>query len=283
MKNTIKGIDFDEYYELIEILGQGHFGKVIKCRNKSTNEINAVKIIDKEKLDKKDLAFIRQEKNYLKLIKHPNIICLKDYFEDKSRIYIVTDCYNGGDLISFIDKRLKEDGGVSEKTAAKIIKKIAEGIKYLNIFGIIHRDIKPDNIMFGEKNDIKSLKIIDLGVCRTVSYGELASEPIGTNGYISPEIYMHQNYSFKVDVWSLGVILYLMITGGVLPFDDENMDHHIIGKKVICLQQEYPEKYFGKKSKGLISLLDKIFEKKDSKRISINDLLKDEWFDMIKK
>ena len=153
----------------------------------------------------------------------------------------------------------------------------------MNFFGIIHRDIKPENIMFADKKDIKSLKIIDLGVCHTLTYGELAEAPIGTNGYIAPEIYLHHNYSFKVDIWSLGVILYLIITGGILPFDDENMDNQIIGKKVLYLQQEYPEEYFGNKSKGLISLLDKMLEKNDKKRININELYKDNWFENLKK
>ena len=136
--------------------------------------------------------------------------------------------------------------------------------------------------MFAQENEIKSLKIIDLGVCETISYGEFASQPIGTNGYISPEIYLHHNYSFKIDVWSLGIILYLLITGGVLPFDDENMDSQIIGKKVIYLQQEYPGKYFGNKSKSLITLLDKMLEKNEKKRINISDLIKDNWFEMFK-
>ena len=89
----------------------------------------------------------------MQLIKHPNILSLKDYYEDKKNIYIITDCCNGGDLLSFIDEKNKEKVQISEKIAAKITKKIAEGIRYLNYFGIIHRDIKPENIMFVDKND----------------------------------------------------------------------------------------------------------------------------------
>ena len=283
IKNHIKNLDFEEYYEKLEKTGHGHFGKVYKCKNKLTGQIYAAKIINKHEIEEKDLDLIRQEKNYLHLIKHQNIITLKDYFEDKNFIYFVTEYYSGGDIITFLEKKQKENSKVTEKTAAKIIKKIAEGIKYLNFFGIIHRDIKPENIMFAEQNEIKSLKIIDLGVCQTISYEELASEPIGTNGYISPEIYLHHNYSFKIDIWSLGVILYLLITGGILPFDDEKMDSQTIGKKVIYLQQEYPEKYFGNKSKSLITLLDKMLEKNDNKRININELIKDSWFEILKK
>ena len=187
---------------------------------------------------------------------------------------------SGGDLryhLSYYSKPFTED------MIKFIIINISLCLQYIHKKGIIHRDIKPENIMFAEQNEIKSLKIIDLGVCQTISYEELASEPIGTNGYISPEIYLHHNYSFKIDIWSLGVILYLLITGGILPFDDEKMDSQTIGKKVIYLQQEYPEKYFGNKSKSLITLLDKMLEKNDNKRININELIKDSWFEILKK
>ena len=279
VKKAIHDLSFDDFYELGEKIGQGNFAKVFKCTNKFSNKLYSVKRIDKTVLKPKDLELIHQERSYLNLIKHPNIIGLKDYFEDKKFMYLVTEFCSGGDLITFLEKNQK----ISEKTAAKIVRKIAEGIRYLNIFGIIHRDIKPENILFSEDNDIKSLKIIDLGVCKTLTYGQMASEPIGTNGYISPEIYMHQEYSFKTDIWSLGIILYLLITQGILPFDNENMDNKVIGKKVIYLQQEYPDEYFGKCSKSLMNLLDKMLEKNMEKRIDINSLLKDNWFNVIKK
>ena len=279
IKKAIHDLSFTDFYELGEQLGQGHFARVCKCKNKNSKKFYAVKIVNKEDLKLKDLELIHQEKSFLSLIKHPNIICLKDYFEDKKSMYFVTDFYSGGDLITFLEKNTK----ISERTAAKIIRKIAEALKYLNIFGIVHRDIKPENILFSEENEIKSLKIIDLGVCKTLTYGQTANEPIGTNGYISPEIYLHKEYSFKTDIWLLGIILYLLITQGILPFDHEKMDNKVIGKKVIYLQQEYPEEYFGKCSKSLINLLDKMLEKNYEKRIDINSLLKDSWFNIIKK
>ena len=110
----------------------------------------------------------------------------------------------------------------------------------------------------------------------------MAKEPIGTNGYISPEIYLHNDYSYKTDIWSLGVILYLLITEGLLPFDNENMDYKVIGKKVLCLQQEYPDAYFRDKNPGLIKLLDEMLEKCPQKRININDLMKHSWFNILK-
>ena len=283
IKNSIKDYNFYDFYDIMNDLGEGHFGKVCKCKNKKSNDYFAVKIINKPKLNSVDLELIRQEKNFLKLIKHENIISLKDFFEDKQYIYFITDFYEGGDLLSYLEEKQKNKEKISEKNCARIIRKIAQGIQYLNCFGIIHRDIKPENIMFARDSNIKTLKIIDLGVCKTLSYGQKTNEPIGTNGYISPEIYLHKEYSYSIDVWSLGVILYLLITGGILPFDDINMDCKVIAKKVIYLQQDYPEEFFGDKSKKLVNLLDKMLEKDENKRIDINNLLKDSWFDIIKK
>ena len=279
VKKAIHDLSFNDFYELGEAIGEGTFAKVSKCTNKHSNKVYAVKVINKTKLKPKNLELIHHERSYLNLIKHPNIVGLQDYFEDKKFIYLVTDYYSGGDLLSYIEKNHE----ISEKTAAKIVRKIAEGIKYLNIFGIVHRDIKPENILFAEENNIKSIKIIDLGVCQTLTYGQMANEPIGTNGYISPEIYMHKEYNFKTDIWSLGIILYLLITQGILPFDNDNMDNKVIGKKVIYLQQEYPEEYFGKCSIALKNLLDKMLDKNMDKRIDIISLLNDSWFYIIKK
>ena len=283
IKNSIKDYSFYDNYELMQELGEGHFGKVCKCKSKKTNDIYAVKLINKIKLNSIDLQLVRQEKNYLKLIKNENIISLKDIFEDKKNIYLVTDYYSGGDLLTYLEEKQRCKEKITEKNCARIILKIAKGIQYLHNFGIMHRDIKPENIMFGRDSNIKTLKIIDLGVCKTLSFGEKAKEPIGTNGYIPPEIYKQKEYSFKVDVWSLGVILYLLVTGGILPFDDVNMDCKVIAKKVVYLQQEYPEEYFGNKSDKLIHLLDKMLDKSYKNRIDIDTLLKDEWFEIIKK
>ena len=282
LKNAIKDYNFNDYYELLNTVGEGHFGKVYKCKNKKLDEIYAVKIINKTKLKPIDVDLIRQEKNYLSLIKHENIISLKDFFEDKQNIYFITEFYEGGDLFQYLEETQKIGEQISEKNCARIIRKTAQSICYLNFFGIVHRDLKPENIMFARPYNFKTLKLIDLGVCKTLSFGQTAKDPIGTNGYVSPEIYLHKGYSFKVDIWSLGVILYFLSTG-ILPFDDHNLDNKTLAKKVVYLQQEYPIEYFGNKSKRLINLLDKMLEKNENKRININSLLRDCWFDIIKK
>ena len=282
LKINIDNINFENEYETKEKIGEGHFAEVKKCLEKKSGKEYAVKIITKTNLKKKDLDLIIQEKNYMKLIKHPNVVSLIKDFEDEKYIYLVMEYYKGGDLFSYMYENRKKQKNFGEKTIAKIIKIIAQTIQYLNYFGIVHRDLKPENIVFGIKDDISSLTLIDLGVAITLPYGKTSSEPVGTLDYISPEIFSRKPYSHKVDVWSLGIILYILFTmGKIYPFDSDSKDKEerekIIGKKIVFLQQEYPPEFFGNKSKYLISLIDKSLEKSPDKRISIDEFLNNYW------
>ena len=276
-------IKIEDLFEFKEKIGQGNFGLVRKCIEKNTGKEYAVKIMDKNKIKKKDLQFIIQERNYMILIKHPNIVSLVQDFEDENFIYFVMEYFKGGDLAKYM-KRIKENMKEKnlERIAAKVIRIIAQGVEYLNQFGIVHRDLKPENIVFGIEDDIKSIKIIDLGVAITLPFGQQSSDPIGTLAYISPEMFTHNPYSYKVDVWAIGILLYWLVSGGILPFDDEKNDEHIMGKKVVFMHQEYPEKYFGDKSKSLFNLIDKTLEKNPEKRINIHNFLDEEWLNKYK-
>jgi len=238
--------------------------------------------VDKQKLDSKDLGYIIHEKNYMKLIKHPNIVSLIEDFENEKYIYLVMEYYKGGDLFSYIYEYYKNKKMISEKNVAKIIKIIAQCVQYLNYFGIVHRDLKPENIVFGENDNINSLTIIDLGVAITLSEGQTSTVHLGTLEYISPEILTGKPYGKGVDVWSIGIILYNLLTlGSIFPFDCDSKDKkerdENIGKKIVFLQQEYPKEFFGNKSKYLISLIDRALEKSPEKRITIDDFLNNFW------
>lgn len=260
-KEETNFLKIEDLYEFKEKIGEGHFGTVKRCIEKKTGEEYAVKIMYKNKIKPQDLDLVIKERNYLCLIKHPNIVSLIKDFEDENCLYFVMEYFKGGDLGKYL-ARVKDNKEKNlERIAGKIIKIIAQGVQYLNQFGIVHRDLKPENIVFGKENEIKSIKIIDLGVCITLPYGKKSSEAIGTLAYIAPEMYTHKEYTYKVDVWSIGILLYYLVTGGVLPFDDEKNDEDVLGKKVVYTHQEYPEKYFGDKSKSLISVIDKALEK----------------------
>ena len=276
LEENINYIKIEDKYEIKDKIGQGHFGVVKKCIEKSTGKEYAVKIMNKTKLKEKDLQLVIKERNYISLIKHPNIVSLIQDYEDETYIYFVMDYFKGGDLAKYLSN-IEKDGKNLEKISAKIIKIIAQGVQYLNNFGIVHRDLKPENIIFEKENDIKSIKIIDLGVAITLPYGNHATDPIGTLDYIAPEIFLHKPYCHKVDVWSIGILLYYLATGGILPFDDGKSDDNTVGKRIVFTHQEYPDNLFGDKNKSLICLIDKALEKSPEKRISINEFLKEEW------
>ena len=282
LKICINNINFDDKYEIKEEIGEGHFAVVKKCINKNNNREYAVKIIDKQKLEKKDIELIMQEKNYMKIIKHPNIVSLIEDFENEKYIYLVMEYYKGGDLFSYIYEYYKNKKMISEKNISRIIKIIAECIQYLNYFGIVHRDLKPENIVFGENENISTLTIIDLGVAITLPEGQTSTSHIGTLEYSSPEVLTGKPYGKGVDVWSIGIILYTLFTlGSVFPFDCDSKDKkerdETVGKKIVFLQQEYPKEFFGNKSKYLINLIDRALEKNPEKRIKIDDFLNNFW------
>ena len=190
--------------------------------------------------------------------------------------------YKGGDLYSFIYEHKKSEKNINEKTISKIIKTIAQSIQYLQYFGIVHRDLKPENVVFASKDDFSSLAIIDLGVAITLPYGTKSKEQVGTLDFTSPEVFTNRPYDHKVDIWSIGIILYILLTAGrIYPFDCNSKDKkerdQIIGKKIVFLQQEYPDEFFGNKSKYLINLIDKTLEKSPDKRITIDEFLNNYW------
>ena len=276
MKEIIKNFDFDDYYELKENLGEGDFAVVQKCIKKSNGKIFAVKKVLKKKIKYQNLIIMEAESSILKLIHHPNLVELIDYFESEDKIFMVMDYLEGGDLIKFICDH-EPMTNVPEKTIAKIIYRIGKAIQYLHNYGMIHRDLKPENIVFGKDGDINSLKIIDFGLTVTLGYEETVNDLMGTVTYLAPEVYTNKPYDFKVDVWSIGVILYYLLSG-ILPFDDENLNDELIGKKIVFSHHEFAKEFFEGRSRMVIDLIEKCLEKNPLKRIDIDEFLNDDWF-----
>lgn len=216
LKETIGYSNLSDFYEIGDIIGVGKYGVVRMATHKQSNIKVAIKILKKAKLSMSDIDLIKREIEILKLCQHPNIIRLLDTFENPEYIYIVMDWLRGGDLYSYLEKR---EFKISESRACRISHSLATAIYYLHSYGIVHRDIKLDNVLMVDETEDSDVKIVDFGLSKIMGPGEFCSEPFGTFGYVAPEVLKNKPYDKEVDIWGLGVVLYILLTGRG-PFED---------------------------------------------------------------
>jgi calcium-dependent protein kinase len=199
---------FLDQYSVGRSLGTGTFGEVRFCTQTKTNARRAVKIFAKKELENKSLRFkFQNEINILKLLDHPNIVRVYEFFEDRKKCYIVMEHCRGGELFEDFMKVKK----YREEECARIMRQVLSCVVYLHSIGVVHRDLKPENILLDEKSDYATVKLVDFGSAAFFD-GRTLKERIGTPYYMAPEV-AKGSYSNKCDEWSVGVLLYLMITG----------------------------------------------------------------------
>ena len=273
LKESFGYLNFFDYYEMLDDLGEGIFGSVKLGVEKKTKERVAIKIIKKKKAKPSDMELVRTEIDIMKLCHHPNVVHLLDHFENADYIFIVMEYIRGGRLTDYMKEKKFH---FSEKRAAEIIYEIALGVKYLHKYGIIHRDLKPDNIMLTESNDKGHIKIMDFGLSKILGKKEKTSDGFGTLTFVSPEVLIRKPYNKEIDIWSIGVILYLILSGD-LPFDDEEDDEQKIAKSIVFNEVEFPSKKFGNKSKEVIELIKRCLTKEPKDRIKIDEIIKSDW------
>ena len=262
--------DINNYYEFIKELGKGSYGQVFRCQNKETGNVYACKKMSKKKI--KNKKQFQTELNLLRTTDHPNIIKLYDIYEDNKYIYLIMEECNGGEFFDSLAKRAKEKNMYTEKECARIFKQILEAVNYLHAHGVCHRDLKPENILFSNVADDSCLKLIDFGLSKVLDGESNMKKTVGTTFYMAPEV-IQGNYNEKCDIWSCGIILYIMLCGKP-PFYSQDEDEL---KKKICSMHynfDYPE--FKKVSQDAINLIKKILVSPD-KRLSAGEILADPW------
>ena len=207
--NILSDSVFKEKYFFLDELAAGAFGKVIRCKNKSTGEEVAVKLIDKRSLNPSLLTEVAQEAEILAKLDHPHIVKLKDMHHSDSFIMIEMELLKGGTLQDLLNTRR-----VTDSEAAEIIRCVLVGVKYLHNKDIVHRDLKPENIMFQHPDDLQSLKITDFGLSAQCKHDlDFLERHCGTVIYMAPEQARNRNYSKPVDIWSIAIILHMLLTG----------------------------------------------------------------------
>ncbi|KAL6659998.1 hypothetical protein ACP70R_002120 [Stipagrostis hirtigluma subsp. patula] len=209
-------------YDLRRILGKGSFAKVYSGVHRLTGARVALKAIDLRRVDERVREGILQERKILNSISHPNILRLLDTVDTEKVLYLVLEYCNGGDL----DEFLRKHGRLPEATAKDLMRQLAEGLKVLRGRKIVHRDLKPQdqlqtNLLLSSKGDAIILKIGDFGFARSLMQENLAATVCGSPLYMAPEIWQGEQYDAKSDLWSVGVILFQLVTGR-LPYPGSN-------------------------------------------------------------
>ena len=257
------GITF-ESFEILSLLGSGSFGKVCKVRLKGTNEIYAMKILNKEFLIKNRLLkYAISECNILKQSKCPFIITLHYAFQTPENLYMIIDYCPGGDLNFHIQLNLFE-----ENEAKFYISELILAIEYLHNHNILYRDLKPENILIDSDGHIK---LADFGLARENVKDDVVKSFCGSPSYLSPEMVKKQGASKATDIYGIGAVLYELVSG-TTPFygdDIKTLFNNITKKKLL-----FPEIF----SNTLQDLLKKLLEKNPKKRIGIEDIKKHKFF-----
>ncbi|KVH90932.1 Calcium-binding EF-hand, partial [Cynara cardunculus var. scolymus] len=216
------GKDIFRRYKFGKELGRGEFGVTYECQNIATGEKVACKKISKSKLRAEiDVEDVRREVEIMRhLPVHPNIVSYKDVYEDKDAIYLLMELCEGGELFD----RIVAKGHYTERAAAIVIRTILE---VCHKHGVIHRDLKPENFLYANKSETAPLKAIDFGLSIFIEPGVRFKEIVGSPYYMAPEV-LRRNYGEEIDVWSTGVILYILLCGVVA----ENLpDEQVTGLK----------------------------------------------------
>ncbi|CAN1348799.1 Calcium-dependent protein kinase 20 [Linum perenne] len=208
------GRDIHQKYELGGELGRGEFGVTHLCTDKESRETFACKSISKKKLRAAvDIEDVRREVEIMRLLpEHPNFVTLRDTYEDNSAVHLVMELCEGGELFDRIVAR----GHYTERAAAVVTRTIVEVVQICHERGVMHRDLKPENFLFANKKETSPLKAIDFGLSVCFKPGERFTEIVGSPYYMAPEV-LRRNYGPEIDVWSAGVILYILLCG-VPPF-----------------------------------------------------------------
>jgi serine/threonine protein kinase len=205
----------EKYYTVKDKLGSGSFSVVKLGINKKTGEEFAIKIIEKKRVGEKKM--MQTEIDILNQVHHPNVIQLREMFETSTHLYLVMELVTGGELFD----RIVAQGSFNEKEASYVSKQLLGGVAYLHSIGIVHRDLKPENLLCTTRDSL-DIKITDFGLSKILSAEAVSMfTACGTPSYVAPEVLKCEGYDKSVDLWSAGVICYIILCG-FPPFHHEN-------------------------------------------------------------
>ncbi|XP_036423948.1 SNF related kinase b [Colossoma macropomum] len=253
-------------YDLDRTLGKGHFAVVKLARHVFTGQLVAVKVIDKTKLDALAMGHLLQEVRCMKLVQHPNVVRLYEVIDTHSKLYLILELGDGGDMYDYI---LRHEGGVAEETTKVHFAQIVRAIAYCHCLHVVHRDLKPENVVFFRQQG--TVKLTDFGFSNHFQPGTMLMTSCGSLAYSAPEILLGEEYDAPaVDIWSLGVILYMLVCGHP-PFQEANDSETLI--MIMDCRYNVPD-HVSAECKDLIS---RMLQRDPSKRASLVDIEAHPW------
>jgi len=264
---SIKESSFEDFYEWGLQLGSGATAKVYQCKRKTDRHEFAVKVIEK-KIDRK---IVRTEIGALLRMQHPNILRLEQVFETSSRILMVLELVTGGELF----ERIVEKTYYSESEAAQCVQEILRAVNELHHNGIVHRDLKPENLLYATRAEDSPVKIADFGLSKILQDHALMQTVCGTPGYCAPEVLRGVAYDAAVDMWSVGVIVYILLCG-YEPFYDEDGDQAMF-KRILKADYEFHDPWWNEVSDSAKDLVTKLLVLDPRKRLSSDQALSHPW------
>ncbi|CAF3753055.1 unnamed protein product [Adineta steineri] len=266
--------DFDNFYEIQDDLGSGQFA-VVKCvRELSTGHEFAAKFVRKKKCiaGKRGLKreeILREADILSELAPHPNIITVHDVFENKHEIILVLELVSAGELFHYI----AEKDALNEEEAAKFILQILEGVRHMHEKNIVHLDLKPENIMLLEKNKTQ-IKIIDFGISRKLRPNEPTKETFGTPEFVAPEVIAFEPVTLATDMWSIGVITYILLSGASPFLGNTNQETFA---NITQVDYRFDEEFFANTSDLAKDFIQQLFVKNPRQRATVVDCLNHPW------
>ncbi|XP_005105193.2 serine/threonine-protein kinase DCLK1 isoform X1 [Aplysia californica] len=266
----LKPVALTNKYEIGALIGTGNFAVVLECKEKKTKRKFALKIINKDSCKGKE-KMIDNEVRILRCVKHPNIIRLVEDYTNQHRIFYIMELVRGGDLFDAIASSTK----YTEQDASGMLYNLASALDYLHGMHIVHRDVKPENLLIRQHDDgTKSLKLGDFGLATEVK-GPLYTV-CGTPTYVAPEVIAETGYGVKIDVWSAGVIAYILLCG-FPPFSSSSDNQDELFDLILTASYDFPNPYWEGISAPAKNLVKRMLEIDPDKRLSAGQVLQHKW------
>lgn len=264
--------DIRRTYKFKEVLGGGHFGtvRIAYKRSEEPRKFYGVKSISKKNLSEKDLEDFMKEVEILSSLDHPNIIKFYETYHDQFYFHIVMELCKGKEVFD----RIIEEGHLNEQKVANIVYKVLSAISYCHAKGITHRDLKPENILFESPEPDAEIKLIDFGLSRKYNSHEKMHTILGTPYYVAPEV-LKGEYDEKCDIWSIGAISYIMLSGDP-PFNGNS--NNDIFNKIMNEELSFNKEKWINISKEARDFIKKCMTKTPDKRLSASKMIEHTWF-----